>query len=154
MATITQEELKKLKSQFNALISAKGGKNRAFDIFYRLIANGPQPKAEFFDPNMYGVGYGGMQPAETLTIANARKNRLLSETPADKSIWYRVNYELADVTLNTEKLIRGTTGDERRIIRDYANTLSAPERQRLLDALKKAEPAEQVDKFDLPDITE
>lgn len=154
MAEIRASELENLKIQLIALERAKGGRARLFDVLYRLVANDQQPYQSFFDPNMYGVGYGGLQPEEVRTIANQRKTILLSEDPADKSLWYRVNYELADIILNTESLVSGTTGDERRIVRSYANTLSAEEKQKLIDAIQKIEPADSAEKYDLPGISE
>lgn len=154
MATITYHELDKLKNQLDALINVSGGRQRLFDIIYRLVSRDQQPYPSFFDPNMYGAGIGGIQPDEVRVISDARKNLLLSEDPAIKSLWFRVNYELADIIVNTEKLVRATTKDELRIIKLYANTLSLEDGKMLLDLLNKIEPAKVEQKFNLPGLTE
>lgn len=154
MATIKCSELENLKTQFNALINTRCGRNRLFDVIYRIIINDQQPYPSFFDINMYGVGIGGIQPAEVRTINETRKNILLSEVPSIKSLWYRINYELADYILKIEELLNGTTKDEIRILQAYANTLSADDKQKLLNLLLKIEPATNDEKFDLPGISE
>ena len=155
MATIAQSELTKLKAQFNILVRSPGGISKIFDIFYRIVADDSQPISAEYDPDFFtGVGYGAVMPEEEKEIVNGRKILLLSEVPSDKSLWYRLNYELADIILNQEKLIPNTTKDELRIIRAYANTLSEEQKTILLNALLKIEPADSEDKFDLPDISE
>lgn len=137
MATISLAELDGLKTQLNVLINQETGRQILFDIIFRLITLSPLPT-----------------PGSPVTVQDARKVILLSETPADKSLWFRVNYALADITLRKEKLLGGSTKDEIRIIRAYANTLTEPNKTNLLNYINKIDETPEVNRFDLPDFQE
>ncbi len=137
MATISLSELDKLKTQLSVLVKQEDGLKILFDIIFRLITLSPQPI-----------------PGEPVVVADARKTLLLSEVTSDKSLWFRVNYELADIMLKKEKPLGGSTKDEYRIIRAYANTLAEPNKTNLLNYVAKIEESSEGSKFDLPTFTE
>lgn len=155
MATIKYSELEKLKTQFNALLISPGGRRKIFDVVYRVITNDIQPSSVKFDISLFNEEtktYGVMIPEEERIITDNRKKLLLSEDPLDKSLWYRLNYELANVCLEQETLPQGTTGDETRIIRSYADKLSVEEQTKLTNLIEKIEPTKVENKYLLPDF--
>lgn len=136
MANVNITELDLLKTQLRTLANQPGGKEIIFEIFFKLICNVSPPTDA--NPNV--------------TVQDARKNILLSETPSDKSLWFRVNYELGKITLEKEEPLHESTGDEFRLLTFYANSLAEPDKTNLLNYIAKIQNTAEENKVVLPDL--